>query len=364
MSPTLSGRQRVSALVAALVLLAGGVAAGVTFTTASADDQGGGARTVATTVPTTPTVGNDMGTKRGNTRTFRITAQQFTQQIANFPIKTATVYGFSADGRGPSTPGPTLVAYAGERIQLVVTNKLNQPTTVHPHGTHEPNSADGVAGISTKPIAPGETRTYPAYTPGHAGTFAYHTHDRIATQEPRGLAGLIVILPRKVRASQNPAEDFAMTLQQFAPPSEGALVNPSPESGQFPFSTINGKTGDASGGPLVVKRGDLVQLRIYNASPKTHSMHLHGMDMKLVAINGHPLPAPQTLTTKAISPGEFFTLQFRADNPGNWIFHCSFAADQANKGMSGYLGAPVGMTRVIHYQGYQPVPPQYFSYPG
>ncbi len=321
-------------------------------------------RMVSPTIPQTPSLASYWGAKQGDTRTYRLTATQFTQQIANFPIRTATVWGYQAPGQAPSTPGPTLLARQGDRVQLVLTNDLPQPTTIHFHGMHEPNGTnDGVPGIDTSPIQPGETRTFPAFRPGHPGTFAYHTHAYTAEQEPRGLAGMVIVLPRRVPASRNPQEDFAMTLQQFDPPSEGALVDPMPASVQFPFNTINGKTGDASGGPLTIRRGDLVQIRLYNASPKAHAMHLHGQDQRIVAINGHPV-TPTTVTTKAILPGEFFTVQFRANNPGNWIFHCSFSSDQANAGLSGYQGAPVGMTRVFHYQGAPPVPPQYFSFSG
>jgi len=59
--------------------------------------------------------------------------------------------------------------------------------------------------------------------------------------------------------------------------------------GQFPFNTISGKTGDAEGAPITIRKGDLVQIRLYNASEKTHSMHLHGQDLTLVDINGHPV---------------------------------------------------------------------------
>ncbi|WP_083266706.1 multicopper oxidase domain-containing protein [Arthrobacter sp. U41] len=44
--------------------------------------------------------------------------------------------------------------------------------------------ADGVAGVDFTPVQPGATTEYPAYEPGHAGTFAYHTH-QTAEQEPR-----------------------------------------------------------------------------------------------------------------------------------------------------------------------------------
>lgn len=355
-----------SVLVAA-VLLVGGTTSGAVGTQTTA---GTAAKTRAAgpparpTVPSTPSVGNYWGKKKGNTRTFRLTAEQLTQKIANFPVRTAQVWGYAAPGQDPSTPGPTLLAREGERIRFVVTNKLPEPTSVHPHGTHQPNSADGVAGIDFNPVQVGETRTYPAYKPGHAGTFAYHTHTTTATQETRGLAGQLIVLPKTVRASQNPDVDLAMTLQSFNVPGEGQLVETDPnERGMWPYNLINGKTGDASGGPITIRKGDLVQIRLYNASPMTHSMHLHGQDMKLVAVNGHRTEG-KVVTTKAISPGEFFTLQFRANNPGNWVFHCSFAHHQANDGMSGYQGAPVGMTRIFHYAGAPEVPSQYYAFQG
>ena len=66
--------------------------------------------------------------------------------------------------------------------------------------------------------------------------------------------------------------------------------------GQFPFNTISGKTGDAEGAPITIRKGDLMQIHLYNASEKTHSMHLHGQDLTLVDINGHPVtPAPKLL---------------------------------------------------------------------
>lgn len=370
-----------SALAVAVATFAAGGAASA---------ANGGSAMVAPTVPSSPSVGTYRGELRGQTRTFRLTAVEFEQQIATFPIQHAKVLGWKVTGQPDSTastPGPTLVSYAGEKVQFVVTNALSMPTSLHPHGTHEPNVDDGVAGIDFQPIQPGQTRAYAPYTPGHAGTFAYHTHTSTAEQEPRGLVGLFVVLPRKVKQSTNPALDLGMTLQQFdpdaenpagQPPGDGKLdaddeaapARPAPdERGMFPFSTINGRTGDASnlgpdaeGGVIKVKQGSLVQIRLYNASSMTHSMHLHGMDMTLVDINGHAV-TPRTVTTQAISPGEFFTLQFRASNPGTWIFHCSFPGHVGNNGMSGQDGAPVGMLRIFQVGSGPAVPPGYFGPP-
>jgi FtsP/CotA-like multicopper oxidase with cupredoxin domain len=313
----------------------------------------------APVVPETPSVPTLTGTLIGNTRAFELTASQFTQQIANFPIKTAQVWGYNG-----STPGPTLIAYEGETVRITITNKLPEPTTIHFHGMHEPNQDDGVAGISQpNPIQPGQTYTY-EFAPGHQGTFAYHAHTDSAVQELRGLDGMFLILPRDVPADQRVDRDFAMTLQQFAPPGEGKLVTPFPPgTGDFPFSTINGKTGDASGGTINVRVGDKVRLRLYNASNLSHSMHLHGMDITEEARNGHPSP-PVTETTVNLAPGEFVDITFTVNNPGNWIFHCHVPHHTSNMMQDGYNGAPVGMTRVFHTEGYAPVPPEYFTFAG
>lgn len=321
-------------------------------------DQGHGPM-VKPRIPITPSVPTMKGTLQGNTRTFHLTAMQFTQKIANFPVKRVQVWGYNH-----STPGPTLVAYRGERVRIVLKNELPMPTTLHPHGLHQPNQDDGVAGISEpNPIPPGGTHVY-SFVPGHTGSFSYHSHTDSAVQELRGLDGMLVVLPRRVHASVKPQEDVVMTLQGFDPRGAGNLVRPFPPgTGDFPFHTINGKTGEASGGPIVIHKGDLVRIELYNASQTEHAMHLHGHDLVVVAKNGHAVPHVRE-TTQNIAPGDFVTLEFRANNPGNWVFHCHFPHHTTNAMESGWHGSPVGMLRIFHYAGYKPVPKQYFAFHG
>ncbi|MGI8624042.1 MAG: multicopper oxidase family protein [Solirubrobacteraceae bacterium] len=327
-----------------------------------ASARSGKPRTVRPTVPQTPSVTTLRGDKQGNTRTFKLTASQFTQQLSNFPQKTAQVWGYNK-----STPGPTLVAYRGERIRVVLDNQLPEPTTVHFHGAGAPNRDDGVAGISQPdPIGTGQSHTYD-FPLRRAGTFAYHSHTRSAVQELRGLDGFLIVLPRREPAAQKVDKDYAMVLQQFAPPEEGALVAPFPPgTGDFPFSTINGKTSEATGGPLNVRVGDRIRIRLYNASNLSHSMHLHGMPFTETAKNGYAIPpqarSPETVVN--VAPGEFVDIRFRMAKPGNWIFHCHVPHHTSNKMKDGYNGAPVGMTRIFHTAGYRPVPPAYFAYQG
>lgn len=90
-------RRRLLPVVAAGVLGAGALAAVVL--PASSIAQGGGedkrrsAGKVRPKVPVTPSVDSLGGSKRGNVRTYQVTASQFTQRIANFPIQTGAVLG-------------------------------------------------------------------------------------------------------------------------------------------------------------------------------------------------------------------------------------------------------------------------------
>lgn len=331
------------------------------------------------TIPETPSVGTYLGAlqcgggnmgadvrkpaPQGCTRVFTLTALELTQKIANFPLTTAKVWGYQAPGVAASSPGPTLVSYGDEKVQIKVVNLLPEPTTIHPHGLHQPNESDGVAGVSQpNPIPAGSTYAYPPFTPGHVGTFAYHSHFDGAVQEMRGLDGFFVVLPRQEHQSVKVDKDVLMVLQIWAWTKDGELVKPFgiQPGNMFPFDTINGKTGDASGGPINIDQGNRVRIRFYNASQQTHAMHLHGHDEVVVSKNGHAEPQVRE-TTQTVTPGDFYEIEFSANNPGNWIFHCHFPHHTANKMSSGFNGAPVGMTRIFHYNQYAPVPPQYFT---
>lgn len=295
-------------------------------------------------VPETPDISNLPSVLRDGAREFRVTASTLQQVLETFPNQTAEVWGYNG-----STPGPTAVSYEGEKIRFIVTNDLPEPTTVHFHGMHAPNEDDGVAGISQPdPIAPGTTFTY-EFTPGHSGSFAYHSHADDAKQELKGLDGFFVVLPKREPKSTHVDRDFVMTLQEFFFEANGEPVNPFPPGGEFNTFTIDGKTRDAAS-EIPLRVGERVRLRLYNASQNVHSMHLHGFDMVIVGQNGH-MRSPgdrEVVTTVDIGPGNFFDVEFTADKPGSWTFHCHFPHHTANAMMSGPEGSPEGMTRVFN----------------
>lgn len=87
--------------------------------------------------------------------------------------------------------------------------------------------------------------------------------------------------------------------------------------------TINGKTYPETA-PVNVKKGDLVKVKLVNNSPKDlHPMHLHGHFFQVLSKNGKPITgSPLIKDTLNLKPGEEYVVAFKADNPGNWMFHC------------------------------------------
>lgn len=87
--------------------------------------------------------------------------------------------------------------------------------------------------------------------------------------------------------------------------------------------TINGKTFPNTD-PINVLKGDTVKVTLVNHSPKDiHPMHLHGHSFQVLSKNGKPVAgSPIIKDTVNLLPGEEYVVAFKADNPGNWLFHC------------------------------------------
>lgn len=85
--------------------------------------------------------------------------------------------------------------------------------------------------------------------------------------------------------------------------------------------TINGKVYPATD-PLLVRQGDLVRVGLFNMSMQDHPIHLHGHSFRLTQIGGQTLAAPLIKDVVDVRPMERASLEFVADNPGNWMLHC------------------------------------------
>jgi FtsP/CotA-like multicopper oxidase with cupredoxin domain len=73
--------------------------------------------------------------------------------------------------------------------------------------------------------------------------------------------------------------------------------------------------------PLMVARGQRVELVMTNQTMMAHPMHLHGHFFQVVGI-GQRRIAGAIRDTVLVPPGQSVTVAFDADNPGRWAFHC------------------------------------------
>jgi FtsP/CotA-like multicopper oxidase with cupredoxin domain len=73
--------------------------------------------------------------------------------------------------------------------------------------------------------------------------------------------------------------------------------------------------------PLMLSKGQRVEIELVNHSMMAHPIHLHGHAFQLVAIDGRPLQGA-VRDTVLVTPMGRVRIAFDADNPGRWAFHC------------------------------------------
>jgi FtsP/CotA-like multicopper oxidase with cupredoxin domain len=244
-----------------------------------------------------------------------------------------------------TVPGPELRVPYGQRVRIRVKNDLPEPTTVHWHGIAVPNAMDGVPDVTQKAIEAGgrftyEFRAIPAGRDSKGGTFLYHSHQNEDRQLGLGLAGPLVIEPPKPRRYD--VERTVMIGEWNFDPASGDTRPAMDMDGMLPnFFTLNGKSFPATE-TIRVRRGARVLLRLIGAGQFTHPMHLHGMDFRVVAKDGHPLASPFAADVIQIGSGERYDVAFTATEPGKWIFHCHIGHHMTNDGES-----PGGLILVV-----------------
>lgn len=89
--------------------------------------------------------------------------------------------------------------------------------------------------------------------------------------------------------------------------------------------TLNGKAYDMEnpGAPTKIFAKDRwAKVRVKNASPMAHPMHLHGQFVRVIARNGQLIPGAAQEDTVVVRPNETVDLAVFTDNPGDWVLHC------------------------------------------
>ena len=244
-------------------------------------------------------------------KVFRLTSEVIKHEMA--PGMIINAWGYNGQ-----TPGPTIEAVEGDRVRILVTNKLPEPTAVHWHGLILPSGMDGVQGLTQKPIMPGETFKY-EFTLRQHGTLMYHSHGDEMTQMGLGTMGFFIIHPK--HRDHKIDRDYAIFLNEWFVEPGSMTPNPNIMT-DFNMFTFNSRIFPGTA-PLFAKTGERVRIRIGNVGQESHPIHLHGHAFKIVATDGGdvPLTAQMPDTTVVVFPGQTRDVEFVA-RAGDWALHC------------------------------------------
>ncbi|MEI9936534.1 MAG: copper oxidase [Pseudomonadota bacterium] len=273
----------------------------------------------------------------GGVKVFHLVAEEVEHEYA--PGIKARCWGYNGQ-----VHGPLIEAVEGDRVRIYVTNRLTAATTLHCHGVLLENGMDGVGGLNQKAIRPGETYKY-EFTLRQHGTCMYHSHHDEMTQMGLGMTGLFVIHPRHARGPRVD-RDFALMLHEWRVNVGASRPDPN-EMSEFNLLTINGKVFPGTDA-LVVQRGQRVRIRIGNLSAMDHHpIHLHGYQFRITETDGGEIPLSAQLpeTTVLVPVGSTRTLEFVANEPGDWAMHCHMThhvMNQMGHGIPNMIGVKPG----------------------
>ncbi|MFL5802852.1 MAG: multicopper oxidase family protein [Roseiflexaceae bacterium] len=287
---------------------------------------------------------------RAPTVEITLTALEASWELA--PGKRITAWTYNG-----IVPGQPIRVREGERVRVVFTNRLAEPTTIHWHGVDVPAAMDGVPDLSQPAIPPGATFTY-EFDALPAGTRWYHTHVNSARQQDLGLSAPFIIEPL---AADLPADrEYTLLLDDWitgapAPtttPDNNGMMGGGMMGGMmddagpaYDTFTINGKAFPATA-PLTVRHGERVRLRLINASNmQTFVLSLAGHPLQVTHTDGNPLQTPVEVDVLPIVPAERYDVTFVADHPGRWPL---YALDQPH--------TQGGLKTLVVYEGSESAP--------
>jgi FtsP/CotA-like multicopper oxidase with cupredoxin domain len=212
------------------------------------------------------------------------------------PGRTTRAWGYNGQ-----IPGPTLEARVGDVLEVRLTNRLPEPTTIHWHGLQIPAAMDGTDMVQ-HPIAHGETFTYRFRLPD-AGTFWYHPHSNETVQLERGLYGAIVVRgPNEPRLDA----DRVLVLDDVALDRNGQIKPPGwwieqHDGRQGNTRLVNGRKEPE----ITIAAGQVERWRIVNAASARYvRLSIGGRPFTIIGTDGGLIDAPVTVKEVLLTPAD------------------------------------------------------------
>jgi FtsP/CotA-like multicopper oxidase with cupredoxin domain len=278
------------------------------------------------------------------------TSPDHTLHIKTSPIEIAPKRIISAITYNGQFPGPLLRFKEGQRVSVDIYNDTDTPEQLHWHGQKVSVDVDGAAEEGT-PFIPAHGKRRIAFTPNPAGFRFYHTHNRAGANLAAGQYGGEVG-PVYIEPAQEPGRydrEVFLVLKEFEPtfsrggdmpqdflsPAEphkelkeigessmkASLAKGTPHGYEVGYRsfTINGRML-GHGEPIRVKQGEHVLFHILNGSAtEIRSFAMPGHSFQIVALDGNPVPNPQSVPVLWIGTAERVSALVHMNHPGVWI---------------------------------------------
>ncbi|MDN5326353.1 MAG: hypothetical protein PWP41_1049 [Moorella sp. (in: firmicutes)] len=264
-------------------------------------------------------------------------------------------WGFSDTAAGtPRLPGPLIEATAGENIQVVLHNTLEEPVCLmFPGQDRTPHPVKDESGRFVSydtPAGPNVgTATY-TFTASRPGTYLYESGYQPEKQVPMGLYGAMIIRPvdfdpgvpsRKTAYGAGTGTEFDVEQVMVLSEIDSGMNRHIAAGLPFDISRynpdcwlINGRSFPATiapdaltsqpyGSRLRATVGQRVLIRCLNAGCQNHSLHLSGSLFRVLAGDARPLKiqaldATYRRHTLIIGSGQTYDLLFISDSPGQY----------------------------------------------
>jgi FtsP/CotA-like multicopper oxidase with cupredoxin domain len=294
---------------------------------------------------------------------MKFTADQTTYQAIGYRAYTPkwgsplpADHGPNGIGANSGVPGPVLRAEVGDVIRVHFRNNdahYKWPHSIHPHGVRYTPDNDGgwMADDAKRPgtaVAYGDSYTYEwTCTPGSVGSWPYHDH-----AAPQAVAHAAATAPA---ASAPPSG--AGHADAFSP--GGPVMEIGAELGLFGMIAVTDhdtpqvdqefvlffhdlSSADApslkqdvslcNGGAFVdnaptftARPGDRIRWRVGTLGNSFHVFHVHGHRWRT---------ADGWVDSQVLGPATTLTVEYREDNPGDWLYHCHLPGHMM-RGMAG-----------------------------
>jgi FtsP/CotA-like multicopper oxidase with cupredoxin domain len=233
------------------------------------------------------------------------------------------VAGFAEEGKGLQNPGPLIRVTAGTEVRVSLRNRLTRGLTVFGLGARGAADSVTVAADSLREIA---------FTPTAPGVYYYFARSKLhpfgtRREEDSQLNGAIIV-------DSPGAPQFSYGDRVFLMSWWFTFDSTSPTGLGRATMAINGLSWPHTE-RLQMTQGDSARWHVINLTESDHPMHLHGFYFRVEG-KGNGIrdsvysPSEQRMgVTEIVNPFETATLAWEASRPGNWIFHCHFAAHLA-----------------------------------